>query len=76
MPDQQLTLSRLEQQSVPLVLARESTWGGIKKDYELIGAYLSTNYELVGQYKGTLVLVDRRRASSGTHEALALPCFG
>jgi hypothetical protein len=75
--DQLLTIERMRQQRVPVVLEED------EPDYQV---YFATVYEYVHQYyreatstseaiSGYRVLVDQRLTPTSTYEPLGLPCF-
>jgi hypothetical protein len=79
--DQERALARLEQQSVPLVLAdiREFE-GGFLSDYPLIARHLAEHYREAGtidvdEEPRLRVFVDARRTPSRLDARFGLPCF-
>lgn len=78
--DQQLTIARLQAQSVPIVLADVSRYEDFQLEHTLVHDYLETNYQNAresGFGSGHLyrVQVARRAVPSGTYEPFSLPCF-
>jgi hypothetical protein len=79
--DQQRALTRLEQQSVPLVLvdARESE-GGVLSDYPLVARHLAARYREAGtidvdEEPRLRLFVDARREPARLDPRFGLPCF-
>jgi hypothetical protein len=79
--DQQRALAKLDQQSVPIVLAdaRESD-DDFLSDYPLMAERLGRDYRragtiAVGGEPGIVVLVEKRRAPRHSDPDLGLPCF-
>jgi hypothetical protein len=79
---QELTVSRLQRQSVPIVLleAGESL-EGFRKSFPIVTAYLDRTYRVAGTKEfdgrfGTTLLVRRDREPAGTYAPLGWPCYG
>jgi hypothetical protein len=80
--DQQRALERLEQQSVPVVLAdvRDDGDDGFLTDYPLIASYILDRYSEAGtiqvdQEPRLRILVERARHARGRDHRFGLPCF-
>jgi len=79
--DQQQALARLEQQSVPLVLADVREFeGGFLSDYPLVARHLEQHYRDAGtidvdEEPRLRVFVDARRAPVRLDSRFGLPCF-
>jgi hypothetical protein len=79
--DQQFTVDRLRQQTVPLVFVRDTFELMYRKDFPLVAAYVDANYERAlpaanaGQIAGYQVWVAKSRPAVRTYEQLGLPCF-
>lgn len=79
--DQQKALARLQQQSVPLVLADVREFeGGFLADYPLVARYLEQHYRDAGtidvdEEPRLRIFVDARRASVRLDPRFGLPCF-
>ena len=79
--DQRLTLDRMQQQSVPIVLGRRDEQENFRQEFPLIYDYVRTRYRLAaestfgGAPPSLLVFVDARREPSGEHPDLGLPCY-
>ena len=79
--DQRLTLDRMKQQSVPIILGRRDSQERFRQGFPLIYDYVRTNYRLAaestfrGEPPSLLVFVDARRDPSGEHPDLGLPCY-
>ena len=79
--DQRLTLARMQQQSVPIVLGRRDEQEEFRQQFPLIYDYVRTRYRLAaestfgGEPPSLLVFVDARRDPSGEHPDLGLPCY-
>jgi hypothetical protein len=80
--DQHRAIAKLEQQSVPIVLAdaRELEEDDFLSDYALVADYLAKNYQQAGIIvvdgePGFVVFVDRRRQPIRADPELGLPCF-
>ena len=79
--DQERALARLEQQSVPLVLADIRDFeGGFLSDYPLIARHLAERYREAGtidvdEEPRLRVFVDARRTPSRLDARFGLPCF-
>lgn len=79
---QELTVSRLRRQSVPIVLleAGESL-KGFRESFPIVTAYLDANYREAGMKEfdgrfGTTLFVRRDRQPAGTYAPLGWPCYG
>lgn len=79
--DQQRALAKLEQQSVPIVLADARESGdGFLDDYPLLAHHLETDYRHAGTIivegePGYEVFVEARRQAVRADPELGLPCF-
>jgi hypothetical protein len=79
--DQQRALARLEQQSVPLVLADAREFeGGFLSDYPLVARHLAERYREAGtidvdEEPRLRVFVDARREPARLDPRFGLPCF-
>jgi len=79
--DERRALARLEQQSVPVVLADAREFAdGLVSDYPLIARHLAERYREVGAIAEDdeprfLVFVEASRHPVRTYEELGLPCF-
>jgi hypothetical protein len=79
--DQRRALTKLEQQSVPVVLADAREVGDdFLSDYPLVAEYLSEHYRQAGTIgvdgePGFVVFADRRRTPVRLDSQLGLPCF-
>jgi hypothetical protein len=79
---QQLTIARLQRQSVPLVLLEtDKSYSEFQKSFPLVMAYLDARYELAGTRVfddrfGVNLFVRRGVAPSGTYEPFGWPCYG
>jgi len=79
--DQRRALAKLEQQSVPIVLADARESGeGFLDDYTLLARHLESHYRHAGTIgvegePGFLVFVERRREPVHVDSELGLPCF-
>ena len=78
---QRLTLERMQQQSVPIILAREDRVEIFREGFPLIYDYVQRRYRLVaestfgGEPPALLVFVDTRLDPAGEHPDLGLPCY-
>jgi hypothetical protein len=79
--DQRRALARLEEQSVPMVLADARDFdGGFLSDYPLVARHLAEHYREAGtidvdEEPRLRVFVDGRRESARMDARLGLPCF-
>ena len=82
--DQQLTVARLQTQSVPIALVDLTQARPFESEFALVHRYLLANHVAVQESSfgdarsdATVfrVLVDRRIAPTGVYEPLSLPCF-
>jgi len=82
--DQQLTVTRLQMQSVPIVLVDLTQARPFESEFPLVHRYLMANHVAVqessfgdARSNATVfrVLVDRRIPPTGVYEPLSLPCF-
>jgi hypothetical protein len=80
--DQRRAIAKLEQQSVPIVLAdaRELEGDDFLSDYALVANYLAKNYQQAGTIvvdgePGFVVFIDQRRRPIRADSELGLPCF-
>jgi hypothetical protein len=79
---QELTVARLQRQSVPVVLleAGESL-ENFREAFPIVTAYLDRNYRVAGTKEfdgrfGTTLLVRRDREPAGMYAPLGWPCYG
>ncbi|HKE87255.1 MAG TPA: hypothetical protein VKB50_26035 [Vicinamibacterales bacterium] len=79
---QQLTIARLERQSVPIILL-ESNSGleAFRRSFPQVTAYIDQHYEQAGTHTfdgrfGISLFTRRDRSPRGTWEPLGWPCFG
>ena len=79
---QELTIQRLQRQSVPIVLLEAGeSYGNFREGFPLVTAYLERNYRVAGTREfdgrfGTTLLVRRDRQPTGTYAPLDWPCYG
>ena len=78
--DQRLTIERMQQQSVPIVLARRDLVEEFRQRFPLIHDYVDTRYRLAaestfGGERSFLIFVDARRNPVARHPDLGLPCY-
>lgn len=79
---QELTIQRLQRQSVPIVLLEAGdSFGNFREGFPLVTAYLERNYRVAGTREfdgrfGTTLLVRRDRQPTGTYAPLGWPCYG
>ena len=79
--DQRRTLARLEQQSVPIIIADAREFEeGFVDDYPLLAQHLAEHYREAGtiaveEEPRFLVFVEANRPSSGMDPYFGLPCF-
>ena len=79
--DQRLTIERMQQQSVPIILGRRDEEVKFRQEFPLIYEYVRSRYRLAaestfgGEPPPLLVFVDARRDPSGEHPDLGLPCY-
>jgi len=79
--DQQRTIERLEQQSVPIIISDPVRQREFRIRFPVVHEYVTRHYRLAGESgfgdarSVFLVLVDSRLASTGTYERLSLPCY-
>lgn len=77
--DQQRTLTRIQAQSVPVVITDGARYDRFASDYPLIHEYLAAHYNGAQErrFGGELyrILLDRRQAPKGRYRPLELPCF-
>ena len=81
---QRRVVSRLEEQSVPIVFIEKNTYGDFRQDFSLVDDYLRTNYRVAGESSfgdpsaaedGYRVLSRNGVPSDRTYESWQLPCF-
>ena len=81
---QRRVVSRLEEQSVPLVFIEKNTYGDFRRDFTLVDDYLRTNYQVAGEssFGDPYAAEDSYRVlsrngvpSHRTYESWQLPCF-
>jgi hypothetical protein len=78
---QQLTVSRLKSQSVPvIVLDAGDTYGEFRRSFPLVTDYLDANYRIAGMHTferyGTTLFVRKDRQPTGIYQPLGWPCYG
>ena len=78
--DQRLTIARMQQQSVPIVLARRDLLEEFRLQFPLVYDYVQARYRLAaestfGEEQTFLIFVDGRRDPDAEHPDLGLPCF-
>lgn len=77
--DQRLTIERMQQERVPIVLVREDQEPEYRTGFPLVHSYVQQRYKLApassDQIRGYQVYVDRQIAPSGTYDQLGLPCY-
>ena len=80
--DQRLTLDRMKQQSVPIILGRRDEQEKFRQEFPLIYDYVRSRYRLAaestfgGEPPSLLVFVDTQLEPDSVHSDLGLPCFG
>jgi 4-amino-4-deoxy-L-arabinose transferase-like glycosyltransferase len=81
-PAQELTVSRLQRQSVPVVLLEAGKpLENFREAFPIITAYLDKTYRVAGTKEfdgrfGTTLLVRRDRQPTGTYAPFGWPCYG
>ena len=79
--DQRLTVDRLRNQSVPIVIADADSFDQFTGQYAIVGQYLAERYVPVAEStfgdegRTFRVLVDSTRARKRVYEPLSLPCY-
>ena len=79
---QRLTVSRLERQSVPIILFEaDREFANFRKSFPLVMAYVDAHYQMAGAHLfdgrfGTTLYVRTDRTPSGTYAPLGWPCYG
>jgi len=79
---QELTVSRLQRQSVPIVLLEAGqSYEEFRKSFPIVISYLDRTYRVAGTKEfdgrfGTTLLVRRDRHPTGTYAPLGWPCYG
>ena len=79
---QRLTLARLRQQSVPLVMLETGdSYDNFRRSFPLVMAYIEANYQQVGtrvfdRRFGVTLFAERRRVPTGVWDELGWPCYG
>jgi len=78
---QAIIVSRLQRQSVPVVIQPVNTMEEVEQTYPILKRYIDERYQLAqesGFGEGRLfrVLVDRQAVPSHVDEEIGLPCFG
>jgi hypothetical protein len=78
--DQRLTITRLQQQRVPIVIVRTANEEEYRKGFPLVYDYVQQQYREAaranfGSEFEFVVLVDRGITPVGTDDALGLPCY-
>jgi hypothetical protein len=79
--DQERAVRRLEQQSVPMIIAEHDDFEeGFVSDYPLVASYVADHYRVAGtiavdEEPRIRVLVESNRQAAHTDPQLGLPCF-
>jgi hypothetical protein len=78
--DQELTLKRLQSESVPFVVLPLDDQDAFARSFPKILAHVTAAYELLADIpvdglKGVRIMVDRQRARAGTDSETGWPCF-
>jgi hypothetical protein len=78
--DQELTLKRLQRQSVPFVVLPLDDQDAFARSFPKILAHVTASYDLLADIpvdglKGVRILVDRTRPRTGTDSETGWPCF-
>ena len=78
--DQELTLKRLQRQSVPFVVLPLDEQDAFARSFPKILAHVTAAYDLLADIpvdglKGVRIMVDRARARTGTDTETGWPCF-
>jgi hypothetical protein len=78
--DQELTLKRLQRQSVPFVVLPLDDQDAFARSFPKVLAHITAAYDLLADIpvdglKGVRILVDRARTRSGTDGETGWPCF-
>jgi len=79
---QELTVARLQRQSVPVVLLEAGQeYKNFRQGFPLVTAYLDEHYRIAGTKEfdgrfGTTLLVRRDREPTGTYAPFGWPCYG
>jgi hypothetical protein len=76
--DQRLTIARLQQQSVPMVMFDTGEEPGFRESFPLIARYLDEHYTSAGVREiddRIELFVDKNRMARGTWAPLDWPCF-
>jgi 4-amino-4-deoxy-L-arabinose transferase-like glycosyltransferase len=79
---QELTVTRLQHQSVPVVLLEAGeSYENFRESFPIVTAYLDKTYRVAGTKEfdgrfGTTLLVRRDRQPTGTYAPLGWPCYG
>jgi hypothetical protein len=78
---QALTVSRLERQSVPIVLLQTEAVKDFRESFPLVTAYLDRHYRVAGEKEfdgrfGTTLLVRQDRQPTATYAPFGWPCYG
>jgi hypothetical protein len=79
---QRLTVSRLERQSVPIILFEaDREFANFRKSFPLVMAYVDAHYQMAGAHVfdgrfGTTLYVRNDLTPTGTYAPLGWPCYG
>ena len=78
--DQRLTIERMQQQSIPIILGRRDQEGLFREGFPLVYDYVQTRYRLAaestfGGEQTFLVYVDDQLNPDAEHPDLGLPCY-
>jgi hypothetical protein len=78
--DQELTLKRLQRQSVPFVVLPLDDQDAFERSFPKIQAHITAAYDLLADIpvdglKGIRILVDRTRTRTGSDSETGWPCF-
>ena len=78
--DQRLTIERMQQQSVPIILGRRDLFDDFRQRFPIIHDYVDTRYRLAaestfGGEQSFLIFVDAQRSPVAQHPDLGLPCY-
>ena len=79
---QQLTLSRLRRQRVPIILLdTDESLENFRESFPLVTAYIDQQYQLAGSHEfdgrfGVSLFVRKDATPNGTWEPLGWPCYG
>ena len=79
--DQRLTIERMQQQSIPIIVGRRDQEDLFREGFPLVHDYVQTRYRLAaestfGGEQSFLVYVDDQLNPDAVHPDLGLPCYG